>query len=159
MLQKTEDLLSEAYQKVRGIAHAGNVGVNAKDGLLPAVKKFASKVSISNELKIEVKEHGMDQRLENSLEITVFRMIQELIANVIKHAHATEVVISLTHYDQSINLMVEDNGIGFDISQIKPQETMGLHSIQKRMESLGGSVTVDSIPQKGTSIIIDIPIV
>ena len=159
MLQKTEDLLSEVYQKVRGMAHAGNVGVNAKDGLLPAVKKFASKVSISNELKIEVKEHGMDQRLENSLEIIVFRMIQELIANVIKHAQATEVVINLTHYDQSINLMVEDNGIGFDINQIKPQETMGLHSIQKRMESLGGSVTVDSIPHKGTTIIIDIPIV
>jgi signal transduction histidine kinase len=159
LLQKTDDLLEEAYQKVRSIAHAGNVGMNAKEGLLPAVKNFASKVSIINKLMIEVEEHGMDKRLENSLEITIFRVIQELITNVIKHAHASEAIINLTHYEDSINLMVEDNGIGFNISHIKPRETMGLYSIQKRIENLGGRVTIDSIPQKGTTVIIDVPLI
>jgi signal transduction histidine kinase len=158
LLKKTDDLLEEAYQKVRSIAHAGNVGVNAKEGLLPAVKNFASKVSIINKLMIEVEEHGMNKRLENSLEITIFRIIQELITNVIKHSHASEAIISLTHYEDSINLMVEDNGIGFDISLIRPQDSMGLYSIQKRIENLGGRVTIDSIPQKGTTVIIDVPL-
>ena len=158
LLQKMDDLLEEAYQKVRSIAHAANVGVNAKEGLLPAIKNFASKVSIIDKLMIEVEEHGMDKRLENSLEITIFRIIQELITNIIKHAHATEVIIHLTHYEDTINLMVEDNGIGFDISLIRPQNSMGLYSIQKRIEILGGRVTIDSIPQKGTTVIIDIPL-
>lgn len=158
LLQKTDELIEEAYQKVRSIAHAKNAGVNAQDGLLPAVRNFASKVSIINKLVIEVEEHGMDNRLENTLEITIFRIIQELITNVIKHAQATEAIIHLTHYEDSINLMVEDNGIGFDISQIKPGETMGLYSIQKRIENLGGQVTIDSIAQKGTAVIIDVPL-
>jgi signal transduction histidine kinase len=157
-MQETDDLLQETYQKVRGIAHAKNAGVNAQEGLLPAVKNFASKVSIINRLAIEVEEHGMNSRLENSLEITIFRIIQELITNIIKHAQASEVMIHLTHYEDSINLMVEDNGIGFEISQIKPLSGMGLHSIQKKIENLGGRVTIDSIPQKGTTVIIDVPL-
>lgn len=158
LLQKTDDLIEEAYQKVRTIAHAKNAGVNAQEGLLPAVKNFASKVSILNKLVIEVEEHGMDRRLENSLEITIFRIIQELVTNVIKHAGATEATIHLTQHEDSINIMVEDNGIGFTISQIKPQDSMGLYSIQKRIERLGGQVTFDSIAQKGTTVIIDVPL-
>ncbi len=158
LLQKTEDLLEETYQKVRSMAHAGNAGVNAQEGLLPAVKNFAAKVSILNRLVIDVEEYGMNSRLENSLEITIFRIIQELITNIIKHAQATEVVIHLTHHEDAINLMVEDNGIGFDISEVKPFGGMGLHSIQKKIENLGGRVTIDSIAQKGTTLIIDIPI-
>jgi signal transduction histidine kinase len=158
LLQKTDDLLEEAYQKVRGIAHAGNAGVNAQEGLLPAIKNFASKVSIINRLEIEVEEHEMNKRLDNSLEITVFRIIQELITNIIKHAGATEVVIHLTQHEDAINLMVEDNGNGFDISKVKPSEGIGLHSIQKKIENLGGQVTIDSIAQKGTTVIIDIPL-
>ncbi len=158
LLQKTDDLLEEAYQKVRGIAHAGNAGVNAQEGLLPSIKNFASKVSIINRLEIDVEEHGMNKRMENSLEITVFRIIQELITNIIKHANATAAVIHLTHHEDAINLMVEDNGNGFDISTIKPSGGMGLHSIQKKIENLGGRVTIDSIVQKGTTVIIDIPL-
>ena len=159
LLQRTDDLLDEAYQKVRAMAHAGNVGVSTQEGLLPAVKNFAAKVSIMDRLVIEVEEHGMSSRLENSLEISIFRIIQELITNIIKHAQAEVAVIHLTHYGDAINLMVEDNGIGFDASLIKPSGGMGLHSIQKKIENLGGRVTIDSIAQKGTTVIIDVPLI
>ncbi len=158
LLNKTDDLLEEAYQKVRGIAHARNAGVNAQEGLLPAVRNFAAKVSVMNKLGIQVESHGMDKRVENALEITIFRIIQELITNVIKHAKASESIIHLTLHEDSINLMVEDNGIGFSTEKIKTKESMGLHSIQKRIENLGGNVTIDSIAKKGTTVILDIPI-
>jgi signal transduction histidine kinase len=158
LFQKTDQLLEETYQQVRTLAHARNVGVNSKDGLMPAVRSFASKISGANKLNVEVEEHGMDTRLENSMEIMLFRIIQELTTNVIKHAKATEVTINLTKHDDSINLMVEDNGLGFDISQIRPRDTMGLHSIQKRVENLGGRVAIDSIINKGTTVIVDLPI-
>lgn len=158
LFQTTDSLIEEAYQQVRTIAHAANAGVSAKEGLLPAVKHFASKVSVMNRLKIDVEDHGMDEPLENSMEITIFRIVQELITNTIKHAQASEVVVHLTRYEDSLNVMVEDNGVGFDVNRIRPGETMGLYSIQKRIEALGGRVTIDSIVQKGTTIIIDIPI-
>ncbi|MCM4157346.1 hypothetical protein DHD80_15170 [Gramella sp. AN32] len=158
LLQQTDDLIDEAYQQVRKIAHAKNAGVKAQEGLLPAVKNFASKVSASNKLVIEVEDHGMDKRLENSLEITIFRIIQELITNVIKHSGAQEAVIHLTHHGEMINIMVEDDGRGFNVSEVDYKEGMGIYSIQKRVEYLEGTVDVESVPEKGTTVIINIPV-
>jgi len=158
LLKQTDELIDEAYQEVRKIAHARNAGVPANEGLLPAVRNFAAKVSAANRLIIEVEDTGMEQRLENSFEITVFRIIQELITNIIKHAEATEAVIHLTHHGEEINLMVEDNGRGFETGKTQYKEGMGIYSIQKRVEYMNGTVDVESVPNKGTSVIINIPV-
>ncbi|MEO1031746.1 MAG: sensor histidine kinase [Bacteroidota bacterium] len=159
LYEKTNTLIEEAYQKVRSVAHAKNSGVIAKQGLLKAIKHMADKVSASNQLNIEVLDHGLDQRLENSLELTLFRIIQELITNVVKHAEASEATIHLTNHEDSINIMVEDNGKGFNPSQItKTKKGMGISSIDKRAEHLDGQLTIESERNKGTTVIIDIPI-
>lgn len=156
LLDKADDLLEQAYQKVRGIAHERNAGVPAQEGLLPAVKNFASKVSYNNRLKIDVIDHGMDKRLENSLELTLFRIIQELITNIIKHSGGKEASIQLTHHETSINVLVEDDGTGFEASAVPAG--MGLYAIRKRIDSLAGKLIIDSAPGKGTTVIIDIPL-
>ena len=156
---KTNALIDEAYNKVRTVAHAKNSGVIAKQGLLIAITKVANKISASNKLMIDVIDHGLENRLENSLELTIFRIIQELITNVIKHANATEVTIHITNHDDSLNIMVEDNGKGFNPSQItKTNEGMGISSIDKRVEHLNGSMTIESELNQGTTVIIDIPL-
>ncbi len=158
LYSKTNNLIEEAYQKVRSVAHAKNSGVIAKQGLLKAVRHMADKVSGSNTIKIEVLDHGLDNRLENSLELTLFRIIQELITNVIKHSEASEVTIHLTNHEDSINIMVEDNGKGFNSNQItKTNKGMGISSIDKRVEHLEGQLTIESEINKGTTVIIDIP--
>lgn len=158
LLKQTDELIDEAYLQVRSIAHAKNAGVNAQEGLLPSVKNFASKVSASNKLVIEVEDTGMDDRLENSMEIMIFRIIQELITNVIKHADASEATIHLTHYGDEINILVEDDGKGFVWDKVKPKEGMGIYSIQKRVEHFGGTVDFETIPGKGTSVVINMPL-
>jgi signal transduction histidine kinase len=159
LYSKTNNLIEEAYQKVRSVAHAKNSGVIAKQGLLKAVQHMADKVSVSNKIKIEVLDYGLDNRLENSLELTLFRIIQELVTNVIKHSKASEVTIHLTNHDDSINIMVEDNGIGFNPNQItKTNKGMGISSIDKRVEHLDGKLTIESEKNKGTTVIIDIPL-
>ncbi|MFC0605316.1 tetratricopeptide repeat-containing sensor histidine kinase [Winogradskyella pulchriflava] len=159
LFEKTNNLIEEAYQKVRTVAHAKNSGVIAKQGLLKAVQHMADKVSTSNKIQIEVLDHGLDNRLENSLELTIFRVIQELITNVIKHAEATEITIHLTNHEDSINIMVEDNGKGFNPNQItKNNKGMGISSIDKRIEHLDGKLTIESEKNKGTTVIIDIPL-
>ena len=157
LYDKTNKLLDKAYHKVRSVAHAKNSGVMAKKGLLKALNDMAKTVSQSNQLQVDVLDHGLDERLENSLELTIFRIVQELITNVIKHANASEATIHITKHDDSLNIMVEDNGKGFDTKRIVKKSGMGIHSIDKRIENLGGTVTIESEIKKGTTIIIDIP--
>lgn len=159
LFDKTTNLLDDAYNKIRSIAHAKNSGVIANQGLLIAVQNIADKVSNSNQITIEIIDHGLDERLENSLELTIFRIIQELITNVIKHAEATEATIHLTNHDDSLNIMIEDNGKGFNPKQItKKSNGMGISSIDKRVEHLNGNITIESEINIGTTVIIDIPI-
>jgi signal transduction histidine kinase len=159
LYERTNELIEEAYQKIRHIAHAKNSGVIAKEGLYTAIKKHAKSVSASKEIKIKVIENGLNKRLENSLELTIFRIVQELITNTIKHAQAKVLDIHLNQNDNVLNIMVEDDGIGFDNTKSrKEQSGMGLSSIERRIEDLGGSVMIESQPGRGTSVIIDLPL-
>ncbi len=158
LYSKTNNLLDEAYQKVRTIAHEKNSGVMAKQGLLPAVKNLAKKASNGDGLLIEVQDYGLDERLDNALEISIFRIIQELITNTIKHANASEIHISLTNHDSLLNIIVEDNGKGFNAKILPEKDGMGLKSIEKRIEHMEGTFEIDSTIGKGTNIIINIPI-
>lgn len=159
LFEKTNALLDEAYQKIRSIAHAKNAGVIAKQGLLKAVQNIADKVSASNKINIEVVDFGLETRLDNSLELMLFRIIQELITNIIKHANANNVTIYLTNHEDRINITVEDDGIGFKTDQITTiNKGMGISSIDKRVDHLNGKMTIESELNKGTTIIIDIPL-
>jgi signal transduction histidine kinase len=158
LLIKTHTLINEAYEKVRTISHERNAGVLAKDGLLPAIHRLAKTISSEDGLRIEVEDFGLEQRLSNDMEITIFRIVQELVTNIIKHAQASEATISLTQHDKELNILVEDNGKGFKVGTLQQKDGMGLGSIERRVEHLEGSMSVDSTPGRGTHIIIDIPL-
>ncbi|TCI94922.1 sensor histidine kinase [Tenacibaculum sp. M341] len=158
LYNKTEKLIDETYLKVRSIAHAKNAGVIANQGLLVAIKIMAEKISAANQIKIYVVDYGLDNRLENSMEITVFRIIQELTTNIIKHANASEATINISQFDNSLNIIIEDDGKGFDVENTTFKSGIGIASIQKRIQHLQGTFQIDSTLEKGTSIIINIPI-
>lgn len=156
-LSKTKSLLAEAYSKIRNMSHVKNAGVIANEGLLVAVKNIASKISSANKIDIEVIAHGLENRLENSLELSLFRTIQELITNSIKHAEATKATIQLTQFENSLNIIVEDDGKGFNVDELT-QKGIGLNNIKKRMEHLEGTLTIDSTIGRGTTIVVDVPL-
>ncbi|MDT7831907.1 sensor histidine kinase [Flavobacteriaceae bacterium S356] len=158
LFDKTENLIDEAYLKVRSIAHAKNSGVIANEGLLVAVQMMADKISSANKISIEVVHFGLDTPLENSLEIAVFRIIQELTTNILKHGQAANATINVSRHDAMLTIIVEDNGIGFNVNEIDLKTGMGLHSIRTRIEHIKGELIIDSTQNKGTTIIINIPI-
>lgn len=159
LYEKTENLIDETYLKVRSIAHAKNAGVIANKGLLVAIKIMAEKISDANKIDIHVLDFGLNKRLENNLEITIFRLIQELITNIIKHANATEATINISLFDKNLNIIIEDNGKGFNYNNTMLKEGMGINSIKTRIKYLNGTFNVDSTIGKGTSIIMDIPVI
>jgi|GEM_PF-589201 len=162
LFARTEQLLDETYEEVRALAHRKNSGVFATKGLLPAVQKLTTNSSFSSNLKVELTEFGLNERLDNAFEITIFRILQELVTNIIKHAEASEANISITKHDNYINIIVEDNGKGFNTSEIvrASEETdgMGLLSVKKRVQHLNGTFELESHQGRGTQIYIDIPL-
>ncbi|RAR75677.1 tetratricopeptide repeat-containing sensor histidine kinase [Flavobacterium aciduliphilum] len=159
LFEKTDQLLEEAYQEVRAISHLKNLGVVGQEGLEASVKKMAEKMSFLEKITFNVLPFGMTERIENTTEIMLFRIIQELCTNIIKHSEATEVNIYLTQHDQSeINIIIEDNGKGFDYKKVTTKGGIGLKSIEKKIEQMGGTITIDSVINNGTTIIIDLEI-
>ncbi|WP_171032317.1 tetratricopeptide repeat-containing sensor histidine kinase [Polaribacter aestuariivivens] len=158
LFNKTENLIDEAYLKVRSIAHAKNAGVIANQGLLSAIEMMAEKIAVADKINIDVIDFGLDKPLENSLEITTFRIIQELITNVLKHAEAKNITINISLYDNDLQIIIEDDGKGFDANAIDSKKGMGITSIETRISHLNGTFEIDSTFGKGTSVLINIPL-
>ncbi|MEE9372930.1 MAG: sensor histidine kinase [Saprospiraceae bacterium] len=155
-VQAALTLADSSYTEVRNIAHEINSGVLLDQGFIPALKNMVNNISLVNQLKINVITTDLTDRLANNVEIQLFRIVQELITNVIKHASATEINLQVTSYEDHLNLIVEDNGDGFDIKKVKMG--FGLKNIEKRLGLLGGQYEIDSSPVAGTTVILNLPI-
>lgn len=154
--EKANQLLDEACETVRKIAHNMVSGTLTKFGLIPALKELKQKIEETKILEVELLAHGMDNRLNNSTEIQLYRIIQELLNNILKHAEASEVTIQLLKREEDLNIMVSDNGIGFNVDT-KEFEGMGLKSIKARVAEMNGHVLIDSSKGNGTTVTIEIP--
>ena len=149
--------IDDACGEVRKVSHETRSGVLISDGLLPAIEEMVKNINDSASLEISVSGFGLDQGMDGSIELSIYRMIQELITNIIKHAEANEASIQLTMHEGSLNLLVEDNGQGFD-SDSGAYDGVGLRSIRSRVNYLRGEMLVDSQNGSGTTISIDIPV-
>lgn len=151
-------LLDEACDEVRKIAHDLSTNLLAKMGLFAAVSDLKKKLEGSGQIHINLHTYGTDESLLALNEIAIYRMIQESIANVLKHAKAKEINIQLNVFDDIFNLIVEDDGIGFDVNQLIANSGMGLRGIEARVKRMEGTFSIDSGKGKGTTINIDIPL-
>ncbi|MFN0215374.1 MAG: sensor histidine kinase, partial [Saprospiraceae bacterium] len=99
---------------------------------------------------------GMDAPLDASQSITVFRIIQELTNNVVKHAQADHLLLQLIRRDGILTIIAEDNGKGFDVQQALTKKGLGLSSIESRVKFLKGTIEWDSVPGEGTVVSISL---
>ncbi len=155
--QKANKLLDQVCDEVRKIAHNMESGVLVNFGLLHALTDLKEALEQSSDLKIQVHAFGIKQRLGSDIEISLYRIIQELLSNVLKHSGATEVNIDLNAGTDSLTLMVSDNGKGYDTANTSGSG-MGLRNIGGRVARLNGKFYVDSGTKNGTTNIIEIPL-
>ena len=160
LLANALSVVDESFREVRSISH--NLLPNAllKRGLVLAVRDFLGKVSPGGRLKINLEVVGLDigPRLPTTLENVLFRVIQELVQNILKHAHATEVTLQLIRRPDELMVLMEDNGAGFDPAALGPEAGIGLKNIESRMAYLGGRVEFDSAPGHGTTVTLEVPL-
>lgn len=148
---------TNAFQQVRDFIFALRPMMLDDLGLVPTLKRYVDVYKTQPGAVIELKITGRERRLESYLEVMVFRAIQELLGNALRHSQATEVKIHLDMGDVNIKVSIDDNGKGFDADLIESRGGMGLKVIRERIEMLGGEFDVDSVIGQGTRIVIQIP--
>jgi two-component system, NarL family, sensor kinase len=127
-----------------------------KVGLVEALQDFANNISSGKLLKVSLQTFGMEKRLNSSTEIMLYRIIQELVNNIIKHAHATEAMIQINREENRLSLVIEDNGRGFDTKEAEEKRSMGMTTVKSRVDYLNGRLTIDSRENIGTTVMIDL---
>ncbi len=128
--------------------------------LVEAISNLIGRFS-NEDLKIEFREKGSQENIQSSTLMALYRIAQEALTNVYKHAKATQVDIDLDLNDSFALLRIQDNGAGFNPNEIELSENspgqFGLHGIDERLELLGGDLNVESSPGNGTTLIVKIP--
>ncbi|AZR74427.1 histidine kinase [Anoxybacter fermentans] len=131
-------------------------------GLIPTLRRFIDKFFEKTNIRVELLVIGTERRLDQSIEVTIFRIIQEALNNVYKHARANYALVKIEFQKSLINLVIQDRGVGFNLDKVKEmtreRENYGLLSLEERAELIGGSLRILTAPGKGTTVLVKIPI-
>lgn len=157
-MQNALTLVDDSVKEVRAVSHNMMPNTLIKLGLGSAVREFITKLGNAPTLKVDLEIVGLDTRLNDQVETVLYRVIQEIVNNIIKHAKASQISMQLIRHETELNVMIEDNGIGFDTNKLDTFDGIGLKGIQTRIEFLNGSVHFDSSIGRGTTVIIDVPL-
>ncbi len=156
-ISKSIKQIDGAVEELRRVAHNLMPDLLVKYGLEVAIQEFASRIS-NNALDIHTEFINYSNSLSEEKQLIIYRIIQELVNNAIKHAEASEIIIQISQEDNVLNLTVEDNGKGLDYKGLNVKKTAGFHNIESRVQFLKGTMNIISELNIGTSIELQIPI-
>jgi PAS domain S-box-containing protein len=125
-------------------------------GLVPALRQQVESVGEKHGLKVNFRSQEFRKRLSDNVETVLYRIVQEALTNVVRHACATQVDIILTVRDGKLVVIVEDDGIGFDPEVVSSKDRLGLFGMRERAEMIDGKLTIESAPGKGTTLIVEV---
>ncbi|MDD3653213.1 MAG: GAF domain-containing sensor histidine kinase [Desulfotomaculaceae bacterium] len=157
---KIQDLLGQQIQEIRRIVHNLRPVVLDTYGLGPALRAMINTLQEDNDIEFELTQKILSQSLPANFELTIYRIIQELLTNVIKHSHATRVQVILQSDEENTELVVKDNGIGFNAAinnRDNPFGNLGLANIHERIVLLGGTCKIESKLGWGTTVTVHVP--
>jgi len=155
--EDTMNLLDEAVNEMRSISHNLLPASLLRLGLVAGLQNLIDKISSKSRLRISFIAHGFKKRIDENIEVSIYRIVLEAINNIVKHANAKNVTLQLMEYDTYINVLIEDDGIGFDKNLVLKEHGIGLNNIFSRVDYMKGKVDIDTKPKAGTIINIDIP--
>lgn len=157
-VNQTNEIIDEAINSIRTISNNLMPRVIHKFGLIKAIESFCEKVNKTNTINIKFVKRNCGERLDQNLELILFRVITELLNNTLKHAEAKNVIIELEKVAGKLNMVFQDDGIGFNINEIMTSDHkgMGLKNIISRIKSINGDYNFVSFPNNGFKINVNI---
>lgn len=157
--ERSIDMLDSSIKEMRRVAHNMMPEILLKYGLDTALKEFCHEVNRSRALQVQYQSIGLENMIiDQTISVTIYRIVQELVNNAIKHATAKNILVQthLSRSEQLLMVTVEDDGKGFDTKILQQSEGIGWSNIRNRIEFLKGKIDVDSAPDKGTSVLIEV---
>ena len=145
--------LDESISEMRRVAHNMMPEALMKLGLQQALQDYCDGLSEGQSFKINTEFHGLEQRMTPSTEVVVYRIVQELLNNAVKHSGATVILAQVMRQENGLSITVEDNGRGFNKEEVI--QGAGLKNIRSRVDYLQGQLDIQSVPGKGTSVHIE----
>jgi two-component system, NarL family, sensor kinase len=155
VFERSLDLIDGSIKELRRVAHNMMPEMLTKFGLDEALKEYCNSVNATRLLAVKYQSFGMKERLESPSEIIIYRIIQELLNNILKHASASEALVQIIREDNRLNILVEDNGHGFDTAVLDSNKGAGWMNIRSRVDYLKGRLDIHSEIKKGTSVTIE----
>jgi len=144
------ELIDRSCKDLREISHNMMPAALSKGGIVPALQEMITRINAAGKTQFAFDTAGMEQRLPKETEVHLFRITQELINNILKYAEAQEASVQLVREGEDLTLMVEDNGKGFEKSQLEKGNGNGWYNILSRLKLINGEVEVDTRPGSGT---------
>lgn len=148
---KALSLLNDGYDEMRSLSHRMMPRALLRAGLPVALEELLSRLNGPG-LAVSFEVSGLEERLPEQTETILYRVVQEAVNNVIKHAAASRLSVQLTRDEEGVALNIEDDGKGFDAGSAEHWEGIGLKNIVSRLALLKGSVEIHSAPGKGTLV-------
>ncbi len=129
-------------------------------GLEPTLRRYIQQYTDKHKLEVGMTTNGLGARLPNELEVAIFRIVQEALENVAKHAHAKHAQVNIDLNTDAITVSVEDDGVGFnmDDAKLSDPKLRGLATMRQRVEMFGGKLTIASTPGRGTRLVVNLPV-
>jgi signal transduction histidine kinase len=155
LAQSSKQVIKETMIDVRQILRNLSPLVLQEYGYIAAVTGLVNKINETKQVHFSLEAPDMQLQLSKENELMLYRITQELINNVLKHAEAKHVWLIIKLYEEKIVLNIEDDGKGFDVNALK--DGYGLHNLDARTKLLQGSFAINSDQGKGTRVIIEIP--
>ena len=148
-------LLDSAVDEVRSISRNLQPGALAELGLVPALKDLINNFDGDHYPEVDLQVYDVPKKINNIVALSIFRVIQELLYNSVKHAKASEVLIQINKENNELVIQFEDDGIGFDMDNLS-HKGMGLENMKSRINFLKGTISFDSKEGEGSSVLIHV---
>ena len=149
-------LIKKAMDDLNNLSRSLNTDSIQKFGLIKSVQQLVNDISKTELFRITLNVKGTGNLPVND-EVTTFRMIQEVLNNIIRHAHATEVIVRIDFEKSNLKVCISDNGIGFNADQSHEAGT-GLNNLNKRAQIINAGLRIESTPHQGTTVKIIVPL-
>jgi len=152
--KKANDLIDTAVSEVRSISQNLQPGALSSLGMIPAINDLINRYDSEAGPEIIFQHYEIPFKINQTVAVGIYRIVQEILNNAIKHSGAKEIFVQLTREQDDIVIHIEDDGKGFDTS--KKYKSMGLENIRSRVNYLRGTIEIDSRPNEGTSFLIHV---
>ncbi len=159
IFESSAEVLDQMYRELKGICFNLMPETLIKQGIVNGIKEFSDRINVAGKVSIEVDTFEMGERLEDLQEISLYRITQEWVNNILKYSDATRINIQLTRDESEITLMIEDDGMGFDKSLLTSSKGNGWKNLNSRANLIKGELDLDTtVGIKGSALILNCPV-